>query len=199
MNRKAKAAGDGGRVEAAGSEPRRGRPLDLAAFDRLVEQHQDRVFNLLCRLVGDENTAAELTEQVFIGSYRRLQLDGAPVETPAMIYRLAVATVDDWRRNRDEAAKEDTAKSNGAFAEPEAEFATALSAGLRQLDPDARLAVVLRRLEGLTEAEIAEMTNWSAEDLRSHADRGWTALKHTLQPWLLDGSEVNDGRTAHKS
>jgi RNA polymerase sigma-70 factor (ECF subfamily) len=191
MNRKAKAGGDGGRIEAARSEPRRRRPFDLAAFDRLVEKHQDRIFNLLCRLVGDENAAAELTEEVFIGCYRRLH-DGAPAEVPAMMYRLAIAALESWREKRGEVAPRD---SGG----PTTDFASALSAGLWQLDPDARLAVVLRRLEGLTEAEIAEMTNWTAEDLRSHIDRGWTALKHTLQPWLLDESEVSDGRTAHKS
>ena len=199
MNRKRKAAGDGGRPEAARSKPNRRRPIDLAAFDRVVEQHQDRVFTLICRLVGDEHTAAELTEQVLIGCYRRLQLDGAPAEMPAMICRLAVKALDERRQKRGGLLPEDGDKPAGPHPRVQADFSEAFSAGLRQLDPDTRLAVVLRRLEGLTETEIADMTDSTVAVVRSRIDRGWSALKQNLQPWLLDGSEASDGRTAHKS
>ncbi len=46
---------------------------DLNAFNRLVLEYQDRAFNLAARMLGDDETAADVTQNAFISAYRSLE------------------------------------------------------------------------------------------------------------------------------
>jgi RNA polymerase sigma-70 factor (ECF subfamily) len=46
---------------------------DLPAINRLVRQHQDMVYNLAYRLLGDETAAAIATEAAFVTAMRELR------------------------------------------------------------------------------------------------------------------------------
>jgi RNA polymerase sigma-70 factor (ECF subfamily) len=45
---------------------------DLDAFNRLVLAYQDMVFNLACRLLNDDNLAADATQNAFLSAYRNI-------------------------------------------------------------------------------------------------------------------------------
>jgi len=45
---------------------------DLEAFDLLVGRYQDRVYGYTCRMLGDPETAREITQDVFLRAYRYL-------------------------------------------------------------------------------------------------------------------------------
>lgn len=45
---------------------------DLAAFDTLVERYQDRVYGYTCRMLGDPETAREVTQDIFLRTYNYL-------------------------------------------------------------------------------------------------------------------------------
>ena len=44
---------------------------ELQVYNRLVLQHQDEAFSLACDLLGEESTAADLVQQVFLRGFAR--------------------------------------------------------------------------------------------------------------------------------
>jgi RNA polymerase sigma-70 factor (ECF subfamily) len=63
--------------DPSGFEPtlRAARAGDLLAYNRLVLEHQDAVYNLAFRLLGDAALAAEATQAAFVGALRELHLE----------------------------------------------------------------------------------------------------------------------------
>jgi len=45
---------------------------DIAAFEQLVRAYQDPVWRFLCRLVGDQALAEDVTQEAFVRLYRKL-------------------------------------------------------------------------------------------------------------------------------
>ena len=45
---------------------------DLEAFNSLVLMHQERVYNLAYRILGDETAAADATQEAFLLAYRHI-------------------------------------------------------------------------------------------------------------------------------
>ena len=45
---------------------------DLEAFNRLVLAYQDMLFNTACRILGDDDLAADATQEAFISAFRSL-------------------------------------------------------------------------------------------------------------------------------
>ncbi len=45
---------------------------DLNAFNRLVLAHQEMAFNLACRMLNDDDAAADATQTAFLSAYRNL-------------------------------------------------------------------------------------------------------------------------------
>lgn len=48
------------------------RTADLDAFNRLVLAHQDRVFQHVCWMLGEQRAAEDLTQQTFLQAYQEL-------------------------------------------------------------------------------------------------------------------------------
>lgn len=44
-----------------------------AAFDELIRRHQDTVFSLCYRLLGDHDEAADLSQEVFLNCFRKIK------------------------------------------------------------------------------------------------------------------------------
>ena len=71
---------------------------DLEAFNQLVLLYQDRIFSLAVRLLGDEASAEDITQNAFLASYRSLSgfRNGS---FRSWIYRIATnACYDELRR-----------------------------------------------------------------------------------------------------
>ena len=45
---------------------------EKGAFDKLVIKYQDRIFNVMLRMVGEYETALDLTQEVFLRAYQHL-------------------------------------------------------------------------------------------------------------------------------
>ncbi len=45
---------------------------DLEAFNRLVLAYQDKLFNTACRILGDDDLAADATQEAFISAFRSI-------------------------------------------------------------------------------------------------------------------------------
>lgn len=157
---------------------------DRAAFAALVRAHQDEVYTLARRLVGDPHLASDVAQETLIRAWRALPRFRGDAKLSTWLYRITVNTA--WTHKKRAARHRSTPIDDHLdLAAPEGpgtpEFAgenIELRARLRRaLDrlPDAqREVVVLKDIYGWSHAEIAESMGISvtAAKVRLHRARG---------------------------
>jgi len=73
---------------------------DLEAFNRLVLSYQDKIFTLAVRILGDEDSAKDITQNTFVSAYLKLHRfrNGS---FRSWLYRIATnACYDEFRRHK---------------------------------------------------------------------------------------------------
>jgi RNA polymerase sigma-70 factor, ECF subfamily len=176
------------------------RARDERAFQELVNESGDRVFNLVLRMVGDRAEAEDIAQEVYVTVWK--SIDGYRGEAKLSTWLLRIAA--NHAKNRikylarratdkgglDEAPESAMADLGKAPAQahvssPEAaleaaERGTALEQAIAGLDEDHRLVLVLRDIEELAYEEICEITGLPEGTVKSRIHRARLALKERL-------------------
>jgi len=188
---------------------RRAASGDLDAFEELVARKRERVFWIAFHIVGDRELARDVAQEVFIRLFRVIRRfrDGGRFD--AWLYRISTnLAIDAFRRERPhrEAASLDaiggrSAPGEGTEASPEAPPAAGAAAGdspagdaLRRrevgrifatlasgLTRRQRTAFVLREIEGLSTAEVAEVMRSTESTVRNHILQARRILQEELR------------------
>jgi RNA polymerase sigma-70 factor, ECF subfamily len=179
------------------------RDRDERAFQELIGQFGDRVFNLVLRMVGDRAEAEDIAQEVFVTVWKSIDTFRAEARLQTWLLRIAANHAKNRikylsRRATDrggldqapEAALADvdggTAPSHGHMRAPDAaleaaERESALERAIAALDEDQRLVVVLRDVEELSYEEIGEITGLPEGTVKSRLHRARLALKEWLE------------------
>ncbi|HLI09239.1 MAG TPA: sigma-70 family RNA polymerase sigma factor [Ktedonobacteraceae bacterium] len=175
---------------------------DINAFNQLVLLYQQITYNFVLRMVGDQDVAADLTQDTFIAAFRGISSFHQGSSFRAWLLRIASNVVYDyWRRvqrrpaeSLDQLTDEEeprggsllsTLAATGPEENPEErllnqELQELIQRGLQELPPDQRIAVVLCDVEGLSYEEIAEGTQSAMGTVRSRIARGRARLRAYL-------------------
>ncbi len=142
------------------------------SFGPIVERYSARVYALVARIVGPTAEAEDITQEVFVTAWRKLDGFGRRSQFSTWLYRIAYNTaISALRRRRlpesdvnDNrlAAVEDT-DSDTAF--DEADLAM-LERALERLAPRERAVVELFYRQELSVAEVATITGMSESNVR---------------------------------
>ena len=189
----------GGAVASDRADPDRG-ALERAAggdhesFGVLVERHQDRLFRLCHRMLGDAEEAREATQDVFLKAFRSAASYKPRGQVYTWLYRIAVNHCLNRLRRRkivrflgfgdmtpsheEEGAEWDPADSApGAEQRLEGRRAWAQTRELiDQLPTNQRAVLVLAKFEGLSYREIAETLDISLGAVESRLFRAMRRL-----------------------
>jgi RNA polymerase sigma-70 factor, ECF subfamily len=175
-------------------ECRRGDPN---AFSRLVGIHEGLVYNLAARLLGDPEEAKDVSQDVFLQVYRMLPRFEGRSTLKTWIYRIVVNQCRNrqrwWRRRRRDKAlplEELTASESVQLAAPRAECpeeevarrenSARVQAALLRLSLDHRAVLLLREVEELSGAEIAQALGVAEGTVKSRLARARDALRAAL-------------------
>ena len=170
-----------------------------AAFDQLVALFEQPVYRFVYRLIDDPADAPDVTQEVFIKVFRKIDSFRGDCSLKTWIYRIAINEAANRRRwfsrhRRNTISIE--GEENGGSAEGswfvdrrESPFDTVqrkqvmdiIQKCLRGIDSRLRSAVVLRDLEGLEYSEIASVLDVPLGTVKSRILRGREALKARLQ------------------
>ena len=186
------------------------RRRDERAFSRLVLRYQDRVFNLCYRLLGSEEEARDVAQEVFVSIFQKIDRFRGDAKLSTWIYRVATNHAKNRlkylarRHDRDSTSFDDLAvtPSSGRLsaqvprpddAVDELRLEIFIEQQLQALDEDQRTMVVLRDIEGLTYDEIAHVTELAMGTIKSRLHRGRVQLKAALKEWMAgkDRGKVN--------
>ncbi len=161
-------------TEATGQAIQAARAGDLAAFDLLMRRHERLVLGTALRLLGKMEDAQDASQEVFLRLYRNLGKLPACENLAGWLYRVTVNVCHDARaKRRDETSVDDAGAelaSPGADPQQAAtrnERQRVLELSLRLLSEKQRVALVLRDLEGLPTADVAQILGTSAATVRS--------------------------------
>lgn len=169
------------------------------AFGALVTAHQDRLYTIALRLLGDPRDAEETAQDAFVRAYRAMTgYDADRIRALRLRPWLASIVVNLSRNRRRrlveripplrlepivDAGSESagpTGTIDGAGPHERAvrrETIHALAAALLQLPPGPRAAVVLRHVDGLSVAETAEALHRPEGTVKAQVSRGLARLR----------------------
>ncbi len=192
---------------------------EVNAFNQLVLHYQQTLYNTVFRLLGDSDTAADVTQDAFIAAYRAIQSYRGGSSFRAWLLRIGTnLACDHWRRvrrQRSESLESLTEEEEphaihllGALTagevegNPEAyvltrELQELIQQGLQLLTLDQRTALILCDIEGLSYEEVAQATQTTMGTVRSRISRA----RGRLRTYLYEHKELlpRDYRLTNKN
>jgi RNA polymerase sigma-70 factor (ECF subfamily) len=171
---------------------------DLDAFNRLVIAYQDNVYNTALRILGDEDLAADASQDAFISAFRSITSFRGGSFRAWLLRTVTNACYDELRRRKrrptvplepqtddDEEVETprwlaDTSMSPEQKAEA-VELEHAIQHCLDGLPEDFRTVVVLADLQGLDYAEISTAAHVPLGTIKSRLARARLRLRECLQ------------------
>lgn len=168
---------------------------DRAALDTLLRRHVDLIHAVCARLAGNPADAADATQEALIAIVRGLPRFDRRAAPRTWMYRVATnACLDELRRRgrRPRLGLDDAMAERPDPAPPVDRTVTdrlTLDDALARLPDEFRVAVVLRDIQGMDYAQIAEVLEIPIGTVRSRIARGRQALAADL-----DGNQDRSGQ-----
>ncbi len=163
-------------------------------FDALVEEHSSFVYNVAFRMMGNNEDAEDVAQDAFLSAYRAFERFRGESRVTTWLYRITMnAALMRLRKTKlarslthtgiedVEVADWSTTPDRGA---QNSELQDKLRQGINRLEPDLRAAVVLRDVQGLSNAEAAEALEITVPALKSRLHRARVLLRKFLSDYV---------------
>lgn len=185
---------------------RRAQAGDRPAFGQFVLATQDRLYNLLVRIVGDREEARELAQDAYLKALLALPGFRNSAAPYTWLYRiavnLAIARLRKVRRHRVFSLDAPHAAVAGGGVHGDDPGSQALArerqrqvvAALGRLDSEYRAVLVMRDVEGLDYKDISDVLELPLGTVKSRIFRARLALREELSRYFnLDARPPADG------
>ncbi|MHB8572151.1 MAG: RNA polymerase sigma factor [Candidatus Dormibacteria bacterium] len=165
------------------------RRLDASAFEALARRHQDGVFNLAWRYLGNREDALDVTQEALTRAWVALPRLGSGEAFKPWLYRIAVNLCHDrgrsLARHPEDPLPDNVVRLAAPDPGPEAlalrhERWEMIAAALTRLRPEFRAAVLLRDVGDLSYEEVAAALDVPVGTVRSRICRGRAELRVLL-------------------
>lgn len=159
---------------------------DRDAFERLYRRNVNRIYSLCVRMCGDGAKAEELTQDVFVRAWEKLELFKGESLFSTWLHRLAVNVVlnarkTDGRRDARLDDDDDGEAVNRLAAMPHAPGDRMdIEAAIAKLPPGARRVFTLHDIEGYKHEEIAEQLGVTTGATKAQLHRARMLLREAL-------------------
>ncbi|HCC78117.1 MAG: hypothetical protein A2X25_05080 [Chloroflexi bacterium GWB2_49_20] len=176
---------------------------DLDSFNHLVLAYQEILFNTALRIMGDEELAADATQEAFISAFRNLNAYRGGSYRAWLLRTVTNACYDELRRQKRRPTtplepvnnEDEEIESPHWLADPDispeqkveqAELEHVIQHCLERLPPDYRSVVVLADIQGLDYNEVAASLRKPLGTIKSRLARARLRLRECLQDfWEL--------------
>ena len=167
---------------------------DAHAFDALIGLHQERVFRLAHRMLGNAEDAADVQQETFVQAWRNMRRFRAEAAFATWLHRITVNLCLGRKRRRQvesldpavEATLSDSRQPAGTACLIRAERAVTVRKVIAGLPAHYRALIVLREIEERPFEEIAGILGCSVQSARVRASKARKMLKERLEPILAE-------------
>jgi RNA polymerase sigma-70 factor (ECF subfamily) len=167
---------------------------ETEAFAILLERHQKSIFNLLYRILGDYDDAAEVSQEAFLSAYRSIKSFRGDASFSTWLYRIAVNHAN-TRRKSAAASQQRILRmelldpagdgaSDPADALERKEMRERVQAALNGLDAEDATIILLRDLQDVPYEAVADILEVPIGTVKSRLHRARQALKARLAPYI---------------
>lgn len=158
--------------------------------ERIYRAHKTRILNLCRLLLRDPDEAEDVTQEVFLRAFERLNSQEAPAIWEAWLVRVAVNACRDrqrsawWKSRRKPGDLDELSPWLSPSSEEQArskEWQARVWTHLRALNSKQRNVFVLRYIEGWSTNEVAETLNLTAAAVKTHLFRAVRHLRKAVE------------------
>ena len=175
------------KANSAGERLLNGSPT---ALDEVIDLYQKRIYNLAFRFTGDREEAFDLSQEIFLRAYSKINLFSANTDFNAWFMRLAVNAAINYRskvrKNPSHIALEfcenqgEGIGENAAHNMEQESLHRTVNTLLAQLPKRERMAITLQLHEKKKVKEIAELMKTSVKAVESLLTRARKRLKKNM-------------------
>lgn len=170
---------------------------ETVAFEILVCRHQKTIFNLVYRLLGDYDEAAEIAQEAFLSAYKSVGQFRGEANFSTWLYRIALNHASTRRRSLancqqrnvplDATDPVDDRHRDPADTIEQKEIQQRVQKALNSLEPDDAAIILLRDMQDVPYDEVARMLDLPVGTVKSRLYRARQALKLRLAPYFYAG------------
>lgn len=151
---------------------------ESAAYQRLLNDTQDWVYNTVLSIVQNESVAEDLAQEVYIQVFRSIGKFRGDARLSTWMYRIAIQKALEWVRKQKRArfwrsggfglnVIEETDFHHPGVQAEEKEQAAVFFRAVKQLPEQQKIAWVLIKTEGLSYAAVAEIMNTTVKSVEA--------------------------------
>lgn len=156
---------------------------DARAFERLYRRHEVRIHTLCRRMVGPE-LCEDVTQDVFVRAWEKLELFGGRSAFGTWLYRLAInvclARREKAGKRRARFTRDDIAMERARSPRQSTDHRMDLDRAILRLPERARQVFVLHDVEGYKHREIGDMLGIATGTSKSQLHEARMALREHL-------------------
>jgi RNA polymerase sigma-70 factor (ECF subfamily) len=162
---------------------------DREAFHFLFETHKDRVYTIALHYSGNDATARDVTQQVFLKLFTTINQFREDSQFTTWLYRIvANACTDEHRKRRrfvpfspEIDVRDMTSRGSQEDRIHRREIAESVRGAIGELTPKLRMPILLKYVEGMSYDEIADALGLSMGTVSSRLNRGHKMLARKLE------------------
>ena len=170
------------------------------AFEILVRRHEKTIFNLVYRMLGDYDEAAEVSQEVFLSAYRAVGRFRGDANFSTWLYRIALNHASTRRKNLSRRQQRNVAiddtepvrdpQPGPAETMEKKEIRERVQRALNNLEPDEATVILLRDLQDIPYEEVARLLEIPVGTVKSRLHRARQALKSQLASYFYAGRKA---------
>ncbi len=162
------------------------------AFGELYARYNQRIYAYCLRVTGNPDEARDIFQDTFLKFYKSAKSDRQVSNVPGYLLTIARNLCLNFKRDRkDTVAFEDYHKSyrnDGSYEKKE--YLELIRTALELLDKDHREAFILREYQGMSYAEISDVTGVSVSALKNRVWRAKEKIKKILSRYVAEVSKL---------
>ena len=167
---------------------------DTDSFEVLVRRHEKAIFNLVYRLLGNYDEAAEVAQEVFLSAFKSIHQFRGEANFSTWLYRIGLNHASTRRKSLHSSQQrhipfDGTEVIAEGAVDPaknveHKEIQQRVQQALNSLDPEDARIVLLRDLQDIPYEDVAQMLDIPVGTVKSRLHRARQALKTSLAPYF---------------
>jgi RNA polymerase sigma-70 factor (ECF subfamily) len=158
-------------------------------FSELLESHEREIYRFVYRMTGNAEDASDLLQETFLRAFQAFPRLPEEANHRAWLYRIAHRQALNLFRSRRVRRAEPLERARGLHdsnGHPESleetrRLARALGQAIRDLTPRQRSALLLKKYEGLSYADVAAVLGSTEENARAHVYQAMRKIRDGLK------------------